>query len=505
MSSTGASKKRRFAISKKIYLLVVLIVLFAAAGTAAIAYFISVGQIDDYFKRLAADTADNFAEFVDGDYFMRLREAAESEEFQAIRDKAEEDEDDAPIEAYLRERDMWDTYAETRERLNTYLSNMEDVKYIYIVVFGDADAVTDMYLLDDMDNPLSRTGYYEEREEEFYGVDSSKRIAPTISHGDWGWLCSAYEPVYDSSGTLVCHVGCDVDMERIMSERRSYLIITSISTFAFAALMLAVAILFTTRVLVRPLRKLTEATRRFTPSENSDYQHANVVDLELKGNDEISEIYEVIRSMQINIIDYINDLSNMQKDNERYMSDLKQAENDIKAKEQKLGQISKEAYRDPLTSVGNKAAFNKKVDVLNKEIAGNKAYFAIVMADLNNLKMINDKYGHKAGDNYIKGSCHMICDIYKHSPVYRIGGDEFVIILQGEDLSNRHKLFKRLNDAFASTYNDPDAKPEQRYSAAVGMAEHVSADPSVEAVFKRADKSMYENKKQFKQNNGSYR
>ena len=93
---------------------------------------------------------------------------------------------------------MWQEYEDTRMIMCTFIDNMEDVKYLYLIVLGDKHADYDMYLLDDYDNPLYQTGNYEEREPELNGVDTSKKIETTITTGKWGWLCSAYVPVYGS-------------------------------------------------------------------------------------------------------------------------------------------------------------------------------------------------------------------------------------------------------------------------------------------------------------------
>ena len=95
---------------------------------------------------------------------------------------------------------------------------------------------------------------------------ASQKIEPTISHGPWGWLCSAYTPVKADDGSIICHVGCDVDMNKVMSERNTYLICISCSAFGVTVLALLFAILFTRTVIVTPLRRLAIGARRFTPS-----------------------------------------------------------------------------------------------------------------------------------------------------------------------------------------------------------------------------------------------
>ena len=77
-----------------------------------------------------------------------------------------------------------------------------------------------------------------------------------------------------------------------------------------------------------------------------------------------------------------------------------------------------------------------------------------------------------------------------HSPVYRIGGDEFVAILTDEDYKAKLQRLSDLKEAFKSSYENRDLDPWLRFSAAMGMAEYTSDDNSVELVFKRADKAI---------------
>ena len=197
--------------------------------------------------------------------------------------------------------------------------------------------------------------------------------------------------------------------------------------------------------------------------------------------------------------------ASVMKESLYYMTNLSRAKSNIQEQEEKLDQISETAYKDALTRVGNQAAYNKLIDILTQEIADQTAKFAIVMVDLNNLKYVNDKYGHKYGDVYIKGCCNIICNIYKRSPVFRVGGDEFVVVLRNEDYMSRLLRMTQITEAFMGAYGQLDKDPWERYSASVGMAEFTENDSSVDQVVKRADKAMYENKEKFKAKYGSYR
>ncbi len=151
------------------------------------------------------------------------------------------------------------------------------------------------------------------------------------------------------------------------------------------------------------------------------------------------------------------------------------------------------AYKDELTSVRNKHAYVDLEDSLNQKIKeGGDVEFAIVVFDLNGLKLVNDTYGHKAGDDFIKKGCGIICDVFSHSPVYRVGGDEFVAVAQGSDYTNMDSL---LNDI--AKINKANHKKGE-VTIAYGQAKFSEGDGFVSDVFERADANMYACKQEMK-------
>lgn len=164
--------------------------------------------------------------------------------------------------------------------------------------------------------------------------------------------------------------------------------------------------------------------------------------------------------------------------------------------QKKLTKTSRIANRDSLTGVRSMSAYMDKVEALKEKVKNARdASFALVECDLNGLKGVNDTYGHEIGDVYIVNSCHAICDVFKHSPVYRIGGDEFVVVLEGEDLENRDSLMKKLKAESDNSMEKQDPV-HGRISIASGMAVYDSKkDKTVGDVLKRADVSMYNDKK----------
>ncbi|MCQ2495744.1 MAG: GGDEF domain-containing protein [Lachnospiraceae bacterium] len=162
----------------------------------------------------------------------------------------------------------------------------------------------------------------------------------------------------------------------------------------------------------------------------------------------------------------------------------------------KLHETEVLATSDMLTGVKNKTAYFRTEREYNNAIEhGEKVKFAIIMCDVNNLKTTNDTLGHEAGDKLIKTACGKICSVFGHSPVFRIGGDEFVIVATGSDYDDRVANFEKLRKMAAEATDG--------ITFASGMSVYNSdSDFVFNDVFARADSEMYENKKSMKAKRG---
>lgn len=161
-----------------------------------------------------------------------------------------------------------------------------------------------------------------------------------------------------------------------------------------------------------------------------------------------------------------------------------------------IDNVSAKAYSDALTKVKNKASYELAQERLQERMEQGSCEFALVMLDVNDLKAMNDLYGHHSGDEYLRACCHVICKVFAHSPVYRIGGDEFVVLLEDEDYRQRDELIVKLDEEVALSSGQPD--PWMRVSLSKGVAVYGEGDTSVDEVFDRADKAMYEDKRRSK-------
>lgn len=163
-------------------------------------------------------------------------------------------------------------------------------------------------------------------------------------------------------------------------------------------------------------------------------------------------------------------------------------------REQKIREESSANYekarRDDLTGIKNKNAYGEFETRLNQQIqSGEAPEFAIAICDVNGLKLVNDTRGHKAGDSYIRDASKLVCETFKHSPVFRVGGDEFVAILRGSDFENREKLEHNFVEKVKAN------SESDKVSVACGISVFDQThDKNVSAVFERADALMYKNK-----------
>ena len=187
-----------------------------------------------------------------------------------------------------------------------------------------------------------------------------------------------------------------------------------------------------------------------------------------------------------------------EKDGRRLIVGINDVDSQVRQEEEyarRLAQAQSKANIDALTGVKNRHAYLDAEEQLDRRIAEHSCPpFAIVIMDVNDLKKVNDTNGHQAGDRYLRDACNAICDVFKNSPVFRVGGDEFAVIAQGEDFENIDGLVEKVGE-----YN-AGAIAEGTVVIACGMARFGDGDDCVAPVFERADRIMYENKSALKGN-----
>ncbi len=185
----------------------------------------------------------------------------------------------------------------------------------------------------------------------------------------------------------------------------------------------------------------------------------------------------------------------VEEEKDEYRKNLKEMLDRTQQQSLELGDARRKIYTDPMTGVGSKQAYLEEIDTLDAGIRGGKADdFGVIVFDVNDLKIINDTKGHDVGDVYIYNASMLICEFFDSCPVYRIGGDEFVVILQGEPYKSRRERLAAFEAQINSNLHAAD-----KVVISSGLAEYESgADTHYLAVFERADQQMYKRKRALK-------
>ena len=159
-----------------------------------------------------------------------------------------------------------------------------------------------------------------------------------------------------------------------------------------------------------------------------------------------------------------------------------------------LGSAKHLAYTDPLTGVKSKNAYLEVSELIDIDIAnGSLTELGVIVFDLNDLKSVNDTLGHEEGDKFIRNACSLICRQFSHSPVYRIGGDEFVALLKGNDYNMSTDLLRAFDEQMEENLLTGNVV------VSTGMDRFIPGqDTSLSDIFNRADKKMYERKSMLK-------
>ncbi|MBQ6730812.1 MAG: EAL domain-containing protein [Bacilli bacterium] len=160
-----------------------------------------------------------------------------------------------------------------------------------------------------------------------------------------------------------------------------------------------------------------------------------------------------------------------------------------------IGSAKELAYTDALTGVYSRIACVELEQSIDKKIADNEiGEFSLIVFDLNDLKLINDKLGHYTGDQYIINAVKEIKEFFPETPLYRYGGDEFVAYIEKEDYKNRREILDLFNKKIDGNYESGEP------IVSTGISDYrPGLDNTFRAVFLRADERMYVRKRQLKE------
>jgi diguanylate cyclase (GGDEF)-like protein len=157
--------------------------------------------------------------------------------------------------------------------------------------------------------------------------------------------------------------------------------------------------------------------------------------------------------------------------------------------------LYRSSFRDVLTGIYNRNGFNQNIPyTFNDAINQNKKLF-VLMADLDNLKEINDKFGHREGDIVITVVANAFQSCCRNNDVCaRIGGDEFLVVGVDEESYDLADSFITLMNQYVDIYNATSKKPYQIEISMGAVSDYLKDFKDIKEMVDRADKVMYVNK-----------
>jgi diguanylate cyclase (GGDEF)-like protein len=376
-----------------------------------------------------------------------------------------------------------------------------DIHYLYIISpFQDGDNYKLMNVIS-ADTAYGREtdpdGYYLDYVMEDVYEDDAIALYLKVMETDekvyfknfsiWGYDYTAAQALVNKAGERFAMLCVDIEVDDLQRAIRTYTIVNILLIVILGVLFITFFLLWMNKNITEPISKLEKSVVSFAEKSHgqSNPELLKYEDPKIHTHNEVESLSDAVKMMST--------------DMRTYVKNILDAEGKVEDMKTQVSHMDMLAYQDALTHVKNKAWYDEIQDRVNNDIEQGKARFGILMADLNNLKKINDNYGHEHGNDYIFGACHIICVIFDHSPVFRIGGDEFVVLLENRDYENKEKLIEELKATFDVASRDETKEPWERYSAAFGVAIYDSAsDRSMNDVFKRADELMYKNKQDSK-------
>lgn len=149
------------------------------------------------------------------------------------------------------------------------------------------------------------------------------------------------------------------------------------------------------------------------------------------------------------------------------------------------------ATKDPLTGAGNRRALENKLDEVVRKRQRMPVTASLIMLDLDHFKAVNDRHGHAAGDAILKSLTEIInLRIRVTDSLFRIGGEEFVVVLDGQDRAKARHLAEQLRTLVEAN----ELVPDHDVTISLGVAQ-LMGDEDAETWLRRADEAMYEAKR----------
>ena len=338
-------KNKRIGLSIKLNAIIVISILLVSIGLLFISYYKYCEKVDSLYydkaERASVAISESYVAF---DTILHLWNTFSSEEFRSVRERAIAEDNDKIIEDWMKSNTLRidERYAalgdiEVNSIYDEYtfyariLSEAKDtfgLKSAYLEYVDNGVS----YNLVDPDMSLREIGTAEEPIEEFSEYTGNDRIPATIYNYKGEWLCTACEPVtvfINGQPENVMQVGVDLDMNDVFKERHWFILNSVLFIAMIILITIVVSMIVTRKLIIKPLKLVSEGAKGFSLDkddfEMEGFDKEDIIDLPIKSNDEIGDLYREIQSMQSRIVDSANKLTRIAAEREKVNTELRMA------------------------------------------------------------------------------------------------------------------------------------------------------------------------------------
>lgn len=342
-------RARRVGLGTKLDIMLIACILAIALGFVRITYGVYCRKVDSkYFERAERAVIDIVYNHTPDGFSANLRKMIDTDEFREVRTRAVAANDEQIIEDWMLEKPsdnviegrvapdfsqlteeekvQYTLYGDYLTLITWTLPDAEDIFDVDVYIQYVVDGVT--YNLADPDMSLLDIGTAEEPIEALARYTGNDRIPPTIYQFRGDWLCTACEPILDewdsNERVPVAQMCVDINMNDVVRERHWFLVNSAVFIALLTLAVMAVTLLLTRRLAATPLKQLAEGTAKFEMGDEG-FSRDDVIDLPIRSNDEIGDLYHQIKAMQVRIVDDADALTRATAKRERVNTELNMA------------------------------------------------------------------------------------------------------------------------------------------------------------------------------------
>ena len=458
-------------LSRVMTIYCVLFAVFFAVCMNAICFYLYEQDMMNRYHAYTTDVLNYVADNIDGDDLLHcMRTGVKSEKYLQLQDMADRLKETHHLEFLYIIKPLSD---QPPDNMMDVLAARTKFEQEY-----EADQLTDLGKLTGEAYPAELARQYMAR------IDRNPEVTFFQNDSQFGHIYTAIRPVFDSQGNPIAVLCADVLLDEINLGRTRFLFASTIMGLIAGAMLVTLMSLWLKRRVADPIARIKNSA--VTMAEKCHNCH----DLTLFSfEDPNIHTHDELEALSISV-------TAMCQEMKAYAEKLVHADQQMGEMRESFVIMDQLAYSDPLTGAGNKAAYERCSAKLEKELQKGQTEFVIIMADLNYLKRINDHFGHDCGNKYLINLHELLKKHFPQGEIFRIGGDEFVILLTGAVSHQAEEMLQAAKDHMRKSGQATGLQPWEQVSCAMGLCRYnPQMHKNVLEVFRTADSAMYHDKK----------